>query len=121
MPDHYSVRTVSAIDSNILSVPLGPKRTQQCVTMLLKSLLAQRLRQQVGHLVPSGNLAHFNTSSLVVLADEMTVKFDVLVAARDDWIFHHFYAGLVVLIDLCRSHLSSADFGQQITEPQYFF
>ena len=57
----------------------------------------------------------------MVAAHEVTVQLDVLVPARNDRIFDHLDARLVVFVEYGGSLFGSVDFGKQVSQPHDIF
>ena len=86
--------------------------------MFLKTLARQLLSEDVGGLIYGGDLLDSDVPKFVVIADEVAVKFDVLVSAGDDRILNHFDAGGIVLEYFGRLALRSAQFPEEVSQPE---
>ena len=60
------------------------------------------LRHDVRDLVLDVDLLRAGVFQLVVVTDEVTIRFDELISRRDDRVFSHLDTGCVVLVHGCR-------------------
>ena len=82
--------------------------------MFLEQRRSQVLCHQVGALSISFYLFDSDVAQLVVIANEVTIEFYVLVAPRYDWVFDHLDARVIVLEHQCRLVFDSLQLEQHI-------
>ena len=78
--------------------------------MFLEQRRSQVLCHQVGALLISFDLFDSDVAQLVMIANEMTIEFHVLVAPRYDWVFDHLNACPIVLEHQCGLVFGSLQF-----------